>query len=83
MSGRKTSDLAPAELLRQLDYKARWRGGRFARVARDFPSTQLCHDCGDRNGKVELDVRRWHCSECGAIHHRDGNAALNIRDYGP
>ena len=24
--GRRTSDLAPGELLRQLEYKARWRG---------------------------------------------------------
>ena len=43
--GRKTSDLAPGELLRQLEYKARWRGGTFLKVARDFPSSQLCHDC--------------------------------------
>ena len=46
--GRKTSDLAPGELLRQLEYKAEWRGGTFLRVARDFPSSQLCHDCGER-----------------------------------
>ena len=83
MWGRKTSDLAPAEFLRQLDYKAKWRGGQLVQVARDFPSTQLCHGCGHRNGKLALDVRRWRCSSCGLIHDRDGNAALNIRDYGP
>lgn len=83
MWGRKTSDLAPAEFLRQLDYKAKWRGGQLVQVARDFPSTQLCHGCAHRNGKLALDVRRWRCSGCGLIHDRDGNAALNIRDYGP
>ena len=81
--GRKTSDLAPGELLSQLEYKAQWRGGTFLKVARDFPSSQLCHDCGERNGKLGLEVRRWRCSGCGTLQNRDANAALNIRDYGP
>ena len=81
--GRKTSDLAPGELLRQLEYKAQWRGGTFVRVARDFPSSQLCHDCGERKGKLALEVRRWRCSACGTLQDRDANAARNIRDYGP
>ena len=56
--GRKTSDLAPGELLRQLEYKAQWRGGSFVKVARDFPSSQTCHDCGNIAGKLGLEVRR-------------------------
>ena len=79
--GRKTSDLAPGELLRQLEYKAQWRGGTFLRVDRDFPSSQICHDCGERGGKLGLEVRRWWCSVCGALQDRDANAALNIRDW--
>ena len=79
--GRKTSDLAPGELLRQLEYKARWRGGTFLKVARDFPSSQLCHDCGERGDRLALDVRTWTCAHCGSILDRDGNAALNIRDW--
>ena len=75
--GRKTSDLAPGELLRQLEYKARWRGGTFLKVARDFPSTQLCHECGHRNGKLGLQVRQWRCPGCGMAHDRDVNAARN------
>ena len=58
MWGRKTSDLAPAELLRQLEYKARWHGGRYVKVARDFPSSQLCHDCRQRRGRLGLEIRR-------------------------
>ena len=79
--GRKTSDLAPRELLRQLEYKAKWRGGTFVKVARDFPSSQLCHDCGERKGKLALEVRWWRCSGCGALQDRDANAALNIIDW--
>ena len=81
--GRKTSDLAPGELLRQLEYKARWRGGRYVEVARDFPSTQICHVCDYRNGKLGLEVRWWRCPGCRTLHDRDANASLNIRDYGP
>ena len=83
MSGRKTSDRAPGELLRQLEYKAQWRGGTFLKVARDFPSSQLCHDCGNIAEQLGLEVRRWRCSACGTLQDRDANAALNIRDYGP
>ena len=81
MWGRKTSALAPGELLRQLEYKAQWRGGTFVKVARDFPSSQLCHDCGERKGKLGPAVRRWRCFACGTLQDRDDNAALNIRDW--
>ena len=81
--GRKTSDLAPGELLRQLEYKATWRGGQLIKADWHFPSTQICHDCGAQSGRLRLSVRRWTCVSCGSIHDRDGNAALNIRDYGP
>ena len=79
--GRKTSDLAPAELLRQLEYKSRWRGGTFVKAARNFPSSLLCHVCGYRAEKLDLTIRRWQCPGCGSRHDRDDNAALNIRDY--
>lgn len=81
--GRKASDLAPAELLRQLGYKTGWRGGQLVKVDWDFPSSQLCHDCGFRVGKLDLSIREWECPGCGVVHDRDANAALNIRDFQP
>ena len=79
--GRKTSDLAPAEFLRQLEYKATWKGGEFLKADWHFPSSQICNACGERGGPLELDVRRWRCHNCVALLDRDGNAALNIRDW--
>ena len=64
-----------------LEYKAEWRGGTFLRVDSDFPSSQLCHECGERGHRLALDVRTWTCAHCGSILYRDGNAALNIRDW--
>lgn len=84
MWGRKTSDLAPGEFLRQLEYKAAWCGGNFVKAQWNFPSTQICHDCGAKTGPVGksgLKVRRWTCSACGKKHDRDANASLNVRDY--
>lgn len=81
--GRKTSDLAPAEFIRQLEYKLRWRGGEMVVLPWHFPSSQVCHDCGARGGKLGLDVRRWACQDCGVVQDRDVNAAINIRDFRP
>jgi putative transposase len=81
--GRKTSDLAPAEFLRQLEYKLRWRGGELVVLPWHFPSSQVCHDCGARGGKLPLEVRRWVCESCGVVQDRDTNAARNIRDFQP
>ena len=80
--GRKTSDLAPAELLRQLEYKAQWRGGRLVKRDWHFPSSKLCHGCGYKFQLLDLSIREWCCPDCGQINDRDGNAALNIRDNG-
>lgn len=50
---------------------------------RHYPSSQLCHDCGWRSGKLSLSVREWVCRGCGDVRDRDANAALNLRDYSP
>ena len=50
-------------------------------------STQTCSSCGvipssSPKGLAGLNKRDWECCECGAVHDRDTNAALNIRARG-
>ena len=73
------------EIRRQLEYKAPMRGGRMMTADRFFPSTQIYSCCDAHSGpkgREELHVERWVCSECGAEHDRDGNAAINLRTLG-
>jgi putative transposase len=51
-------------------------------VVRDrfFPSSKICSECGLKADAMPLSVREWVCAGCGAVHDRDGNAALNIRN---
>lgn len=70
------------EKRRQLEYKALERGGVVVIIDKWFPSSKLCSNCGYKNVSLTLDVRQWDCPECGQYNHRDGNAAINIRDEG-
>ncbi len=66
-----------------LRYKLAEQGKLYVVVARDFASSQLCHDCGYKNPETkDLNVRDWVCPVCGEHHDRDCNAAANIRDEG-
>ena len=67
-----------------LSYKAIARKVVYREVDERF-STQTCSDCGaisGPKGREGLGIREWVCSECGAVHDRDVNAALNILRMG-
>jgi putative transposase len=65
-----------------LVYKLHDRGKEIANVDRFFPSSQLCHVCDYRNHDLTLSIREWYCPECGTLHDRDVNAAINILNEG-
>ena len=62
----------------KLAYKAQWYGRTFVQVDRFYPSSRLCHDCGRKYDGLRLSEREWVCENCGVLHDRDVNAALNI-----
>ncbi|MFE9706715.1 RNA-guided endonuclease InsQ/TnpB family protein [Streptomyces sp. NPDC005930] len=76
------ADASWGELLRQLRYKCEWYGRTLVIVDRFFPSTRRCSACHCRGPKLDVSVREWTCAECGVLHDRDVNAAVNLRDEG-
>ena len=81
--GKATTDNGYGMFLNMLQYKLEERGKRLVRVNRYFPSSQLCSCCGYKNPAVkDLRVREWVCPECGVVHDRDHNAAINILNEG-
>ena len=79
---RSMLDAAFGEFNRQLTYKAAWYGKQVVKVDRYFPSSKLCSACGHKLQELKLSVRSWRCPECGALHDRDENAAINIETEG-
>ncbi len=72
------SDVSWTSLVSKLQYKAAWYGKEVIRIGRWFPSSQICSECGHKDGKKPLHVREWTCPVCHSQHDRDVNAAKNI-----
>jgi len=77
------ADVAWSEFMRQLEYKASWRGKTIIKIDKWFPSSQICSYCGASTGKKPLNIRAFDCPHCKKKNiDRDINAAVNIRNYG-
>lgn len=76
------ADVGWGELIRQLQYKATWYGRTVVAIDRFYPSSRRCHVCLHLLDELDLDIRQWTCPECGTVHDRDTNAALNIEAEG-
>lgn len=70
------------EFKRQLTYKSEWYGKNIIQIGRFEPSSKICSCCGKINKELQLSDRNWNCSNCGIIHDRDKNAAINIKRFG-
>ena len=76
------ADVSWSEFVRQLEYKADWCGREVIKIDTWFPSSQICSNCGHKDGKKALSIREWTCPNCGTYHERDINAAINILNEG-
>lgn len=76
------NDVSWSEFVRQLKYKAYWYGRQIIQIGRFEPSSKKCNCCGWINKDLTLDVREWICLDCGVLHDRDVNAAINILKTG-
>lgn len=80
------SDAGWSAFRHMLRYKASRHGAVFIE-ANERWSSQTCSACGtipasSPKGMGALGMRRWECSDCGASHDRDVNAAKNILRVG-
>ena len=57
-------------------------GKRVVFVDRFYPSSKTCSCCGYVYKRLTLKEREWKCPDCGEIHDRDLNAAMNILTEG-
>ncbi|WPX08474.1 IS200/IS605 family element RNA-guided endonuclease TnpB [Anaerocellum danielii] len=76
-------DVSWSKFVEMLEYKSEWYGRTFMRVPSNFPSSQICSNCGYRNEQVkDLKIRVWQCPVCGMVHDREENAAKNLLKEG-
>lgn len=75
---RAIADVGFYEVRRQLQYKAQRYHTLLVLADRWYPSSKLCAVCGAHNASLKLNERNWHC-QCGALHDRDVNAAINLQ----
>jgi putative transposase len=76
---RHISDIGFSMLRYQLEYKALRYDTQIVVADRWYPSSRLCSSCGWKNIGLTLSDREWACPQCGGIHDRDINAAINLQ----
>lgn len=79
---KRVGDVSWSEFRRMLTYKSQWYGKELSVIDMYYPSSQICHVCGHRDGKKSEDIRNWICPHCHSELDRDINAAINILNEG-
>ena len=77
-NGKATLDNGYGMFLSMLEYKLSERNKYLVKVDKWFPSSQICHRCGEVHPEMKnLTIRTMKC-DCGLVISRDQNAAINI-----
>ena len=75
----KINDATFSEIIRQLSYKAKFKGKNFYQINTYYPSSQICSRCDNQDKKYKnLNEREYKCIKCGQEIDRDFNASINI-----
>ena len=76
--GKQVNDVAWAQFVGFMNYKAIASGKFVIKIDRYFPSSKICSYCGYVKNKLKMKERSWVCPHCNTYHDRDINAAINI-----
>jgi putative transposase len=75
------ADASWSEFRTMIIYKCKKYGKTLLTIGRFDPSSKICSKCGYHNINLALKDRNWICPDCGAVHDRDINAAINIKSF--
>lgn len=70
---------SPGKLVEYLKYKCDWYGNNLVIVGTCPPCPDICSSCGYPG---ETRGVGWKCKQCGAVHNRNHNNAINIKVLG-
>ena len=75
----KINDATFSEIIRQFQYKARYKGKVFYQINTYYPSSQICSRCSTQDKRYkDLTRREYKCLKCNQEIDRDLNASINI-----
>ena len=79
--GKSVGDLGWGMFIQRLMWACEKNGCLLVKADKWYASSKRCNDCGYEYKELTLSEREWVCPQCGCIHDRDVNAALNLMDY--
>ena len=75
----KINDATFSEIIRQFQYKAKYKGKYFYQINTYYPSSQICSRCDNQDKRYkDLTRREYKCTKCNQEIDRDLNASINI-----
>ena len=64
-----------------MKYKCVLYGIEFVEADRNYASSKICSNCGNKKSDLKLSDRKYVCPHCGTIIDRDLNASINLANY--
>lgn len=75
----KINDATFSEIIRELQYKSKYKGKVFYQIDTYYPSSQICSRCDNQDKRYkDLTKREYKCTKCNQELDRDLNASINI-----